>query len=111
MANAGTVRFYKTTEYEGDKRIRVSDEDQPGCHTLRWRGAKIYRVAVINYQYCTVHTEKECTAESIIPAIWRGSEYRRADIDSAAPQEKLLHGTEWILGEENIKAKSWRCVE
>jgi hypothetical protein len=74
---------------------------KPGCHNLL-PARTIYRVAQVDFAYCTVYSAGDCAAGGAVAARWKGKE---------APVEKLTPGARWMLpGEAGAKIASWNCA-
>ncbi len=113
-ANAAHVRFYELHKNDGQKRIRVKNNDQPGCHNFGgWGSGKkeLHRMAQVGFSWCSVYSEPDCPANKVLEARWQGKDYRIADIDVSQPQTRLLRGSKWQFAEKNVDAASWYCEQ
>lgn len=106
----GSVRVYKLNSKDQFVRQRwIRNDEEAGCHDLR-RSRKAHRFAQVGFAWCTVYSGGDCEAGTEIPAMWRGDNYRTADIDVDQPQVRLLPGSQWFLHQsENVKIGSWAC--
>ena len=106
----GSVRIYKLNSKDQLVKQRwIKNRHLSGCRDLR-RSRKAYRFAQTGFAWCTVYADGDCAEGSEIAAMWRGKNYRTADIDINKPQTKMLPGSEWYLDEDsNIKIGSWFC--
>ena len=103
------IRMYEINSKLQQRKILLGDKvEQPGCHDMLW-GKQVYRFAQFGFAWCSLHQEKACTPESIVPAYWSEGKYRRYNIDGTQPQEKLYPGEKWILKTDGIEVKSWYC--
>lgn len=108
-AGEANVRMYTINKKEQQRRINLKNaSDVVGCHNML-RAKEVYRFAQVGFAWCSLHSEEECTDESLVSAMWVGREYRKYAIDSSQPQAKLYPGSHWLpqLAEERIK--SWYC--
>ena len=102
-----TIRFYRSNKH--DQRIRLNikkiNTDSTGCHNFK-RSRRVATVVQINFNSCSVFTEKNCQPESILRA-------NHKDQDAFA--EKLTQGHAWQLKRDHtksnkgIKIRSWSC--
>ena len=109
-AASTNVRMYKLNKK--DQKIRIilrSNVEQPGCHNMPLRGKKVVQFAQKGFAWCSVYSEKNCKASSIIPALWTGKRYRKIEFDQAKPQQKLFVGSDWQLQTEDERTLSWYC--
>ena len=110
FASNASIRLYKLNNKGQLINQRwLGDTDEEGCHNLR-AVRKVHRFAQVGYSYCELYREKGCSEGSQVAAKWRGSKYRKADIDVKQPQQRLLPGSNWYLDpDKNIEIASWYC--
>lgn len=96
------IRFYKANKYLQQDRVSlVSGADSPGCHNFLL-ATRIYRVAQIGFQTCSLYAEKDCAAGSEVPVRWK---------QTKKPVTEFTQGARWFPeGEQGVEARSWRCV-
>ncbi len=106
----GSIRLYKLNSKGQFVRQRwVSGDEEPGCHDFRGT-REVNRFAQVGFAWCTVYGGDECAPGTEIAAMWRGGDYRSADIDVAKPQVRLLPGSQWYFHEsKNVEMGSWEC--
>lgn len=99
---AADFRIYRANKQLQQDRVLALNEDEPGCHNLLLT-LKIYRVAQIGYEHCTVFSEKDCEAGSEVPVSWK-----RED----EPVKKFTQGARWFLVSDDPRGHemgSWYC--
>jgi len=102
-----TVRFYKENKHKQHIRLYPSKRKtaNSGCHNFK-RSRRIAKIVQIGYESCSVYTEKNCVADSIIRA-------NHPDQDAYA--EKLTEGHGWLpkpqseKDKRGVKLRSWSC--
>jgi hypothetical protein len=109
-ANAGQkIRMYKiNSKLQQTKIVLGGAVKDAGCHNLVW-GKHVYRFTQIGYAWCSVFTEQDCAADSRVIAYWAEGKYKRYNIDSTQPQDKLYPGSKWIVDSAADDIQSWYC--
>ena len=102
LAVAADLRLYTANSLLQQRRVSmVRNTDEPGCHNLITR-RKIYRVAQIGFETCTLYAERDCEAGTEIEVSWK----RKKD-----PVHAFTQGARWFLpGERGSKMASWQCT-
>lgn len=102
-ASAADLRLYTANKLLQQRRISmVRNTDEPGCHNLITR-RKVYRVAQIGFETCTLYAKKDCEAGSEIGVSWKNKK---------SPVHDFTPGARWFLpGERGSKMASWKCEE
>lgn len=78
----------------------VRNTDEPGCHNLITK-RRIYRVAQIGFEFCTLYSEKDCEEGAEIAVSWKNKK---------EPATEITPGARWFLpGERGSKMASWKC--
>jgi hypothetical protein len=105
------VRFYKVNKHEQWTKLFFTEKKgrQAGCHNLIVK-KRIHRFNQFGYGFCSLHTAKNCTAESVVKA-------SRVPVRSDKEEEleeriQLKQGFSWYpLGdhERGVKLASWYC--
>ena len=69
ITKTSVIRFYKANKHQQNFRIYPSKSktSESGCHNFK-RSRRIAKVVQIGYQSCSIYTEKNCVADSIIKA-------------------------------------------
>ena len=101
LALAADLRLYTANSLLQQRRVSmVRNTDEPGCHNLITK-RKIYRVAQIGYETCTLYAERDCETGTEIDVSWK----RKKD-----PVQAFTQGARWFLpGERGSKMASWNC--
>ena len=101
LAGAADFRMYTANKLMQQREVTfVRNTDEPGCHNL-FKKRKIYRVAQIGFETCSVYSEKDCEEGSEIPVSWKNKK---------DPVTSFTRGARWFLpGERGSKMRSWRC--
>ena len=109
-ASAGQkIRMYEVNSKLQQRSIILGGAaEKAGCHDLAW-GKRVYRFVQIGYEWCSLHTEEGCTADSNVTAYWQDGKYRKYNIDGSKPQPKLYPGTKWIVDSAAADIQSWYC--
>lgn len=95
-------RAYRANDRLQLDRIPTFGEDQPGCHNMLL-GLRVYRVAQIGFERCTVYQDKDCKAGTEVPVSWK-------DEDPAVKQ--FGQGDRWFLVSDHPQGHemgSWQC--
>lgn len=98
---AADFRLYYANKLLQQRQVAmVRNTDEPGCHNLI-KKRRIYRVAQIGFETCTVYAEKNCEAGTEIEVSWKNKK---------APSVSITPGARWYLpGERGTKMGSWNC--
>ena len=71
MALAADLRLYTANKLLQQRRVSmVRNTDEPGCHNLITR-RRLYRVAQIGFETCTLYSKKDCEAGTEISVSWK----------------------------------------
>lgn len=95
-------RVYRANEQLQLDRIPTMNESEPGCHGMLLT-LRVYRVAQIGFESCTVYAEKDCQAGTEVPVSWKQEE---------APVTEFGQGDRWFLVSDDPqghKMGSWSC--
>jgi len=95
-------RIYRANERLQLDRIPTLDEDEPGCHDMLLT-LRVYRVAQIGFEHCTVYAEKDCRKGTEIPVSWKQED---------APVTQFTQGDRWFLMSDHPQGRdmsSWYC--
>jgi len=103
LALAAELRLYTANKLLQQRRVSmVRNTDEPGCHNLISK-RRIYRVAQIGFETCTLYAKKDCEAGTEIGVSWKNKK---------DPVNEFTQGARWFLpGERGDKMASWMCVE
>ena len=103
MALAADLRLYTANKLLQQRRVSmVRNTDEPGCHNLITR-RRLYRVAQIGFETCTLYSKKDCEAGTEIAVSWKNKK---------GPVSEFTQGARWFLpGERGAKMASWKCDE
>jgi hypothetical protein len=103
MALAADLRLYTANKLLQQRRVSmVRNTDELGCHNLITR-RRLYRVAQIGFETCTLYSKKDCEAETEISVSWKNKK---------EPVIAFTQGARWFLpGERGAKTASWKCEE
>lgn len=98
---AADFRLYTANKLLQQREVSmVRNTDKPGCHNLITK-RRIYRVAQIGFEACSVYTESDCEAGTEIEVSWKNKK---------TPTTTFTRGARWYLpGERGSKMKSWKC--
>ena len=99
---AANFRIYRANKHLQQDRVIATNEDEPGCHNLLL-SLKIYRVAQIGYEYCTVYADRDCEAGSEVSVSWKQED---------APVTRFTQGDRWFLAGGDRRGHdmgSWYC--
>ena len=101
LASAADFRMYTANDLMQQREITfVRNTDEPGCHNL-FTKRRVYRVAQIGFENCTVFSEKDCEEGTEIPVSWKNKK---------EPTTVFTRGARWYLpGERGSKMGSWKC--
>ena len=87
----------------------VFNDDDDGCHNFP-TSRKVHRIAVRDFEYCSVFSESNCAEDSVLKAKWKGS--TRRNKKKKLPLTELTPGSLWYLDPKtNVKIRSWFCKE
>ncbi len=102
-AAAADLRLYTANKLLQQRRVSmVRNTDEPGCHNLITK-RRIYRVAQIGFETCTLYSKKACEAGTEIAVSWKNKK---------EPVSEFTQGARWFLpGERGAKMASWKCDE
>lgn len=95
-------RAYRANERLQLDRIPTLNEDEPGCHNMLL-SLRVYRVAQIGFEHCTVYAEGDCRKGSEVPVSWKEEE---------APVAQFTQGDRWFLVSDHRQGHemaSWYC--
>ncbi len=108
--NHGSVRVYKlNSKGQLIKKGWVKHSEEPGCHDLR-RQHQVHRFAQVGFSWCTLYAGDKCEPGTELSALWKGSNYRKIDVDLSLPQTRLLPGSKWYLDpSQKSGVGSWAC--
>lgn len=100
-AVAADFRLYTANKYLQQRQVAlVRNTDEPGCHNLLTK-RRIYRVAQIGFEFCTIYAEKDCAQGTEIAVSWKNKK---------DPTTTFTRGARWFLpGERGTKMGSWKC--
>lgn len=99
---AADFRIYRANQRLQLDRVPAMNGDEPGCHNMLL-SIRIYRVAQIGYEHCTVYSERDCEEGSEVPVTWKQED---------EPVKQFTQGDRWFLvGDEpqGHKMGSWYC--
>lgn len=99
---ATEFRAYRANEQLQLDRIPTLNENEPGCHSMLLT-LRVYRVAQIGFEHCTVYAEKDCREGSEVPVTWKQEE---------APVKQFGQGDRWFLVSDHPQGRdvgSWYC--
>ncbi len=101
LVGAADFRMYTANKLMQQREVTfVLNTDEPGCHNLI-KKRRIYRVAQIGFESCTVYSEKNCEEGTEIPVSWKNKK---------DPITSFTRGARWFLpGERGSKMRSWKC--
>lgn len=101
LSHAADFRMYTANKYLQQRQITfVRNTDEPGCHNLITK-RRIYRVAQIGFESCSVYAEKDCEEGTEISVRWKNKK---------DPTTVFTRGARWFLpGERGSKMASWKC--
>lgn len=99
--DAADFRMYTANKLMQQREVTfVLNTDEPGCHNLI-KKRRIYRVAQIGFEACSVYSEKDCEEGTEIPVSWKNKK---------DPVTSFTRGARWFLpGERGSKMRSWKC--
>lgn len=95
-------RLYRANERLQLDRVPTLDENEPGCHDMLLT-LRVYRVAQIGFEYCTVYAEGGCKDGTEVPVTWKNEK---------APVKQFGQGDRWFLvsdHEQGHDMGSWYC--
>jgi hypothetical protein len=95
-------RIYRANSDLQLDKVPALNTDQPGCHNMLL-GIRIYRVAQIGFEHCSVYAEKGCREGSEVPVSWKNEE---------APVTQFGQGDRWFLVGDHRQGHtmgSWYC--
>jgi len=103
MALAADLRLYTANKLLQQRRVSmVRNTDEPGCHNL-FTKRRIYRVAQIGFETCTLYSKKDCEDGTEIGVSWKNKK---------EPVYAFTQGARWFLpGKRGAKMASWKCDE
>ena len=103
MAAAADLRLYTANKLLQQRRVSmVRNTDEPGCHNLITK-RRVYRVAQIGFETCTLYSKKACEAGTEIDVSWKNKK---------EPVNAFTQGARWFLpGKRGAKMASWKCDE
>ena len=96
------IRIYRANEELQLDRVPTLNENEPGCHSMLLT-LRVYRVAQIGFEYCTVYAQKDCREGTEIPVSWKNEE---------APVKQFTQGDRWFLVSDHPQGRdmgSWYC--
>lgn len=99
---ATEFRVYRANDQLQLDRIPTLNEDQPGCHNMLL-SLRVYRVAQIGFEHCTVYAEGDCQQGSEVPVRWKKEK---------APVTQFTQGDRWFLVSDHRQGRemgSWYC--
>ena len=101
LVSAADFRMYTANKLKQQREVTfVLNTDEPGCHNLI-KKRRIYRVAQIGFETCTVYSEKDCEEGTEVPVSWKNKK---------DPVTSFTRGARWFLpGELGSKMRSWKC--
>lgn len=101
LSQAADFRMYTANSYLQQRQVTmVRNTDEPGCHNLITK-RRIYRVAQIGFESCTVYSAKDCAEGTEIAVSWKNKK---------EPKTVFTRGARWFLpGERGSKMASWKC--
>ena len=101
LASAADFRMYTANKLMQQREVTfVLNTDEPGCHNLI-KKRRIYRVAQIGFEACSVYSKKDCEEGTEIPVSWKNKK---------DPVTSFTRGARWFLpGERGSKMRSWKC--
>lgn len=95
-------RVYRANEQLQLDRIPTLNESEPGCHNMLL-GLRVYRVAQIGFEHCTVYAEKDCREGTEVPVSWKQND---------EPVTQFTQGDRWFLVGDDPRGhtmSSWYC--
>jgi len=95
-------RIYRANDRLQLDRIPTLDENEPGCHDMLLT-LRVYRVAQIGFEYCTVYADQGCREGNEVPVTWKREE---------APVKRFTQGDRWFLVSDHRQGHdmgSWYC--
>ena len=101
LVGAADFRMYTANKLMQQREVTfVRNTDEPGCHNLITK-RRIYRVAQIGFETCSVYSGKDCEKGTEIPVSWKNKK---------DPVTSFTRGARWFLpGERGSKMRSWKC--
>lgn len=101
LASAADFRMYTANSFMQQRQVTfVRNTDEPGCHNLITK-RRIYRVAQIGFETCSIYSEKDCEEGTEIAVSWKNKK---------TPKTSFTRGARWFLpGERGSKMGSWKC--
>lgn len=99
---AGEFRAYRANDQLQLDRIPTLNEDEPGCHDMLLT-LRVYRVAQIGFEHCTVYAERNCEEGSEVPVSWKQED---------DPVTQFTQGDRWFLVSDHPQGRdmgSWYC--
>lgn len=100
--HSADFRIYTVNKnMQQSRAVVLANAERPGCHDMLLR-QRVYRVAQIGFESCTVYAEKDCKPGTELKVRWKNEE---------EPTTRISPGARWFLGgERGEKMGSWSCV-
>lgn len=98
------IRFYEANKFLQTDRLSFVGKKarEPGCHNFLRRN-RVYQINQIGFSSCSVYSQKDCEAESLM-------ELNRTKDET--PVTTMSQGFSWFLIDENERGafiRSWHC--
>lgn len=102
-SQAADFRIYRANDQLQLDQIPIMNENEPGCHNMLLT-LRVYRVAQVGFDHCTVYAEKDCREGAEVPVSWK---------EEDAPITQFTQGDRWFLVSDHPQGHdmgSWRCA-
>lgn len=99
---ATDFRIYRANDQLQLDQVPALNTSEPGCQNMLL-GLRVFRVAQIGFEHCTVYAEKDCREGTEVPVSWK---------QENEPVTEFTQGDRWFLvGDEpqGHKMGSWYC--
>ena len=91
LAVAADLRLYTANKLLQQRRISlVRNTDEPGCHNMITK-RRVYRVAQIGFDTCTLYARKDCEVGTEISVSWKNKK---------DPVTEFTQGARWFLPDQ-----------
>lgn len=111
-SHAADIRFYKKNKHEQNDRFWISKKKstQTGCNNFR--GApRIFQIVQVGFQSCSIYSEKNCVAESLIKARHDGADTYSKNLSEGLGWHPSIQNSLNPVGAHprGVKLRSWNC--